>query len=337
MAAPDLPETMTAIAVARPGGPDVLEPVALPVPRPATGQVLIEVAAAGVNRPDVFQRLGLYPPPPGAPATPGLEVAGTVVAVGDGVATPGLGARATALVAGGGYAEYCLADAAHTLPAPEGLTLLEAASLPETVFTVWSNLFDRARLKGGESLLVHGGTSGIGVTAIQIARAMGATVFATCGSAEKCRVAEELGAARAIDYTREDFAAIVKAQTSGRGVDVVLDMVGGGYIARNLASLAPEGRHVSIAFLQGSKVEIDLMPVMLKRLTLTGSTLRARESAFKAALASAVADKVWPLFSSGEIRPVIDSVFPLREAAKAHARIEAADHIGKVMLAVREE
>ncbi|NWG45775.1 MAG: NAD(P)H-quinone oxidoreductase [Alphaproteobacteria bacterium] len=337
MPAAALPETMTAIAITRPGGPEVLVPAERPVPRPGPGQILIAVAAAGVNRPDVFQRLGFYPPPRGAPDTPGLEVAGRVVAAGDGVAWPAPGEAVTALVAGGGYAEYCLADACHALPLPAGLSFLEAASLPETVFTVWSNVFGRAGLKDGESLLVHGGTSGIGVSAIQMAAGLGRTVFATAGSEEKCRFCRALGASRAIDYTRGDYVAEILEATGGRGVDVVLDMVGGDYIARNIALLAPEGRHVSIAFLKGSKVEIDLLPVMVKRLTLTGSTLRARESAFKAEIASSVAAHVWPLLAGGRMRAVIDSTFPLAEAAAAHARIEAPDHVGKVMLAVTAE
>lgn len=328
---PQIPETMTAIAIGTPGGPEVLVPQRIPVPRPAHGQILLRVAAAGVNRPDVVQRLGLYPPPPGAPDTPGLEVAGEVAALGGG-ADIRIGDRVTALVAGGGYAEYCVADADLALPVPGPLNLTEAAALPETFFTVWTNVFDRGRLQAGERFLVHGGSSGIGTTAIQLAAAFGARVFATAGSAEKCRACETLGAERAINYRDEDFAEAVKAATGGEGVDLILDMVGGEYVTRNIACLRPEGRLVNIAFLQGSRLEIDLLPVMLRRLTLTGSTLRPRSLTEKAAIAQSLRTHVWPLLQAGRIKPVIDSTFPLQQAAEAHRRMESSAHIGKIVL-----
>jgi putative PIG3 family NAD(P)H quinone oxidoreductase len=310
-----------------------LKPASVAVPVPAPGEVLIRVAAAGVNRPDVIQRQGLYPPPKGASPLPGLEVAGTVAALGEGVRTPAIGHKVAALLAGGGYAEYATAPAVQCLAIPAGLTMEQAAALPETVFTVWSNVFDRARLEEGETFLVHGGTSGIGTVAIQLAAAFGAKVFATAGSAEKCAQCAELGAARAINYREEDFVEIIKAEAAP-GADVILDMVGGDYVARNIRAAAPEARIVSIAFLKGSKVEIDLMPVMLKRLTLTGSTLRPRDAAFKGAIADALREHVWPLIEAGRIRPVIDTVFPLTEAAEAHALMESSVHMGKIVLRV---
>ena len=328
---PALPETMTAIEIEKPGGPEVLRPCQRPLPQLGPGEVLIEVAAAGVNRPDVLQRLGGYPPPPGASDIPGLEVAGDLVALGEGVESLALGDRVTALVTGGGYAEYCTAPARQCLPVPEGLSLAEAAALPETFFTVWTNVFDRGALKAGESFLVHGGSSGIGTTAIQMAKAMGARVFATAGSAEKCRACEALGAERAINYRSEDFVAVVKEAT-GAGVDVILDMVGGDYIQRNIKALAPDGRLCYIAFLGGSKAEVDFAPLMLKRITLSGSTLRARSVAFKAAIAENLRREIWPRIAAGEIRPVMAESFPLAEAAAAHALMESSQHIGKIVL-----
>jgi putative PIG3 family NAD(P)H quinone oxidoreductase len=324
---------MTAIEIREPGGPEVLVPASRPVPSAGPGEVLIKVAAAGVNRPDVLQRKGGYPPPPGASDIPGLELAGQVVALGEGAERWTLGDRVTALVAGGGYAEYCSAPAAQCLPIPEGLDLAEAAALPETFFTVWSNVFDRGGLQAGESFLVHGGSSGIGTTAIQLARAFGARVFATAGSAEKCRACEELGAERAINYREEDFVEVVKTATGG-GVDVILDMVGGDYIPRDIKALAPDGRLVFIAFLGGSKAEVNFLPMMIKRLTLTGSTLRIRPHAFKAAIAQQLETKVWPLIAQGRIRPVMHQRFPLAEAAQAHGLMESSTHIGKIVLTI---
>ena len=327
-----LPAEMTAIKVRQPGGPESLVPVTLPVPAPGEGEVLIRVRAAGVNRPDLLQRQGLYPPPPGAPDTPGLEVAGEIAAIGPGVARWKLGDRVTALVAGGGYAEYCLAPAPQCLPVPDGLDMVEAAALPETFFTVWVNVFERGRLQPGETLLVHGGASGIGTTAIMMASALGARVFATAGGPEKCAACEKLGAARAIDYRSEDFVEIVRTETGGRGVDVVLDMIGGPTVARNVQAMAQDGRMSFIAFLEGSRVEVDLLPLMLKRLTLTGSTLRARPVAYKGEVAAALEARVWPLVASGRLRPVIDSTFPLKDAAAAHERLESRGTVGKVVL-----
>jgi putative PIG3 family NAD(P)H quinone oxidoreductase len=329
----EIPKTMAAIEISAPGGPEVLQPATVGVPNPGPGEVLIKVAAAGVNRPDVVQRLGLYPAPKGASPLPGLEVAGTVVGVGEGVATPAMGDEVAALLSGGGYAEYATTPAVQCLAVPEGLSLEEAAALPETFFTVWSNVFDRAGLTAGETFLVHGGTSGIGTTAIQMAACFGAKVFATAGTAEKCALCVDLGATRAINYRDEDFVEIIKAEAAP-GADVILDMVGGDYVARNIAAAAADGRIVSIAFLKGSKVEINLMPVMLKRLTLTGSTLRAREAAFKGAIADALRAQVWPLIEAGRIRPVIDTVLPLAQAAKAHALMESSAHMGKIVLRV---
>ena len=330
----DLPATMTAIAIPTPGGPEVLVPETRPVPAPRKGELLVKVAAAGVNRPDVMQRKGLYPPPPGAPDIPGLEISGEVVALGEGVTRFKLGDKVCALVIGGGYAEYCLAEEASSLQVPKGLSMIEAAALPETFFTVWTNVFDLAGLKSGETFLVHGGTSGIGTTAIQLAKAFGATVFATAGSAEKCAVCRELGADYAIDYKTEDFVAVIKEATGGKGINVILDMVGGSYIARNYEAASPLGRIVQIAFMEGSKVQIDYMRLMLKRLSHMGSTLRSRPSAEKAAIAASLAEKVWPLIEAGTVRPVLDQTFKLTDAAAAHARMETSLHIGKIMLDV---
>jgi len=325
------PASMTAIAIAGKGGPEVLVPETVPVPQPGPGQLLIEVAAAGVNRPDVMQRMGLYPAPKGHSEIPGLEVAGTVVAAGEGTGRFKVGDHVMALVNGGGYAEYCLADETNCLPIPSSLGMAEAAAIPETFFTVWHNVFERGALKSGEWFLVHGGTSGIGVTAIQLAHAFGAKVLTTVGSAEKCEICRTLGVTRSIDYKTEDFVEVVKAETGGRGVDLILDIVGGDYVERNIRSLADEGRLVNIGFQNGSKVTIDLMRVMLKRLTLTGSTLRIRSSEAKAAIARAVEEKVLPLIADRRVRIVMDSTFPLAEAAKAHARMEES-HVGKIVL-----
>jgi putative PIG3 family NAD(P)H quinone oxidoreductase len=329
-----LPQSMRFIDMAGPGGPEVLALATGPVPQPGPGEVLIRVAAAGVNRPDVLQRTGSYPPPPGASPVLGLEVAGTIAALGPGVTEWRQGDTVCALVPGGGYAEYCVTPAPQCLPVPHGLSLIEAAVLPETFFTVWSNVFDRGRLKPGESFLVHGGSSGIGTTAIQLARAFGARVFATAGSPEKCAVCRELGAERAIDYRQEDFAAAIKEATQGRGVNVILDMVGGPYIEKNLRSLAVEGRLVQIAFLQGSKVTLDLVHLMMRRQTITGSTLRPRPVADKAAIAQALREKVWPLIEKKQVRPIVDRSFPLAEAAEAHRLMESSAHIGKILLTI---
>ncbi|MDE2618864.1 MAG: NAD(P)H-quinone oxidoreductase [Sphingomonadales bacterium] len=326
---------MTAIEIAAPGGPEVLRPARLPVPRPGPGQVLIRVAFAGVNGPDLVQRRGLYPPPPGASPIPGLEIAGEVVAVGpaDG-GGPAVGDRVCALVSGGGYAEYCLADAGHCLPVPDGLPLDQAAALPETLFTVWHNVFERGHVRDGETILVHGGTSGIGTMAILLGRLYGLTVIVTCGSPEKCAAALRLGAAHAIDYRAQDFVAEVARITDGRGVDLVLDMVSGDYVPRNLRCLAEDGRHVTIAVQGGMKAELNMAVVMSRRYTLTGSTLRPRSAQFKALLAQEIAREVWPAVAAGELRPVMDRTFPLAEAAAAHAHLEAGAHVGKVVLAV---
>ena len=326
---------MTAVEIAQPGGPEVLRPVTRPTPALGSRDVLIAVAAAGVNRPDLMQRQGRYAPPPGASDIPGLEVAGRVVARGKDVEEWQEGDEVCALVAGGGYAEYCAAPAPQCLPVPKGLDFVQAAALPETVFTVWTNVFERGRLSAGETLLVHGGASGIGTTAIQMARARGVRVFATAGTREKCAACEKLGAERAIDYAREDFVAVVAELTAGRGVDVVLDMVGGDYLPRNLASLATDGRLVQIAFLKGPRAEIDLMTVMHRRLTLTGSTLRPRSIEEKGQIARAVRENVWPLIEKGDVRPVLHATFPLAAAAEAHRALEAGTHVGKIVLIVR--
>ena len=326
------PAEMTAIEITEPGAPDVLRPAILPVPRPGEGEVLIKVAAAGVNRPDVLQRKGGYPPPPGASPLPGLEVAGTIIEVGASVDGWARGDAVCALVAGGGYAEYCVAPAPQCLPVPAGLSMVEAAALPETFFTVWTNVFQRGRLAAGETILIHGGSSGIGTTAIQLAKSFGATVLTTAGSDEKCAACRDLGADWAINYRTEDFVAIAKEATAGKGVDLVLDMVGGDYLPRNISALAVDGRHVSIAFLGGAKVTLDLRPVMVRRLTLTGSTLRPRSIADKAAIAAQLREQVWPLLESGDVRPVIHATMPLEEAADAHALMETSSHIGKIIL-----
>ncbi len=328
-----LPSEMNAIDPAGAGGPEVLAPARRPVPRPGAGEVLIRVAAAGVNRPDILQRRGRYPPPPGAPSIPGLEVAGTIAAAGEGAGL-GIGERVCALIAGGGYAEYALAPAGQCLPVPDALTMVEAAALPETLFTVWSNLFERAHARDGETALVHGGTSGIGTMAIALGRLFGVTIVVTCGSDEKCARASELGAAHAINYRQEDFVAAVKAFTGGRGVDIVLDMVGGDYLPRNLDCLAEEGRHVSIAVQRGPRAELDIVALMRRRLVLTGSTLRPRSVAFKTLVAEELRREVWPFVEQGRLRPVIDSVFPLAAAADAHRRMEAGAHVGKIVLEV---
>lgn len=327
-----IPASMQAVRIAAPGGPEVLGLATLPVPQPGPGELLVRVAAAGVNRPDVLQRLGHYPPPPGAPDTPGLEIAGTVVAAGAGTNRFHPGDDVCALVAGGGYAEYCLTPEPQALPVPDGLDAVQAAAIPETFFTVWTNVFERGGLDGDDILLVHGGSSGIGTTAIQLARAFGHRVFVTAGSTEKCRACTDLGAEAAIDYREEDFVETVKRLTGGRGVDVILDMVGGDYVQRNLDCLAPDGRLVSIAFLRGPKVQVNLMPVMMKRLTVTGSTLRARPVEEKGRIARALEQQVWPHLATGRIRPVIDSTFPLAQAAEAHRRIDSGAHVGKIVL-----
>lgn len=327
----DLPATMTAVEISAPGGPEVLKPVIRPRPDPAAGEVLVKVEAAGVNRPDALQREGGYPPPPGASDIPGLEIAGTIVAAGDGAGRWRVGDRVTALVAGGGYAEYCPVAAGNCLPFPAGFDAVKAAALPETFFTVWSNVFDRGGLRAGETLLVHGGTSGIGTVAIQLAKAFGARVVATAGSAEKCRRCLDLGADVAVNYREEDFVAAVKTLTGGKGANVILDMVGGDYIDRNYEAAAVEGRIVQIAFLRGGKATVNFTRLMLKRLVHTGSTLRARDTAFKSAIAADLEAKVWPLLAAGIVAPVIDAVLPLSDAARAHALLEA-DHVGKIML-----
>jgi putative PIG3 family NAD(P)H quinone oxidoreductase len=327
-----LPKTMTVIEAKGAGGPEVLVPVERPVPTPAPGEVLIKVEAAGINRPDVFQRQGHYPPPKGAPDILGMEVAGKIVALGPGPARFKKGDSVCALIGGGGYAEFAVAPETATLPVPQGLSMVEAAALPETVFTVWHNVFERAGLKSGEWFLVHGGASGIGTTAIPIATALGAKVMATVGSAEKAHICRELGAVRAINYHEEDFVEAVREMTGGNGVDVILDMVGGDYIERDLKAAALEGRIVQIAFLKGSKVELDLMRLMLRRLTLTGSTLRVQNAEAKARMAKVIEERIWPLIAEGKFRPVIDSTFPLKDAAAAHRRIDDPAHIGKIVL-----
>ncbi|WP_265529203.1 NAD(P)H-quinone oxidoreductase [Sphingomicrobium marinum] len=325
-----MPDQMRCIAIRQAGGPEqlVLEERARPVPR--EGEVLIRVEAAGVNRPDILQRLGAYPPPPGASDLPGLEVAGEVVEGPHNL----VGRKVCALVTGGGYAEYCAAPIGSCIAVPEGLSMEEAAAMPETLFTVWTNLFERGFAADGDTVLVHGGTSGIGTMAIKLGRLFGLTVIVTCGSDAKCKRAEEEGAALAINYNTEDFVDVVKDHSEGRGVQVVLDMVGGDYVPRNLACLADEGRHVSIAFQRGAKAEISIMDAMLRRLILTGSTLRARSPAFKTMVADELKAHVWPFVEGGRLRPVMDEVFALEDAAKAHARMEAGEHVGKIVLKV---
>ena len=327
-----LPKTMTAIEIKAFGAPEVLVAASRPLPQPGAGELLVKVAAAGVNRPDVLQRQGHYNPPPGASDLPGLEIAGTVAGLGAGVTGWQLGDKVLALLAGGGYAEYAVAPLPQCLPVPKGLGLVEAAAIPETFFTVWTNVFERGGLKAGESFLVHGGASGIGTSAIQLAKARGARVFASAAGAEKCRACEALGAEKCVDYRSEDFVELLTKATGGKGVDVILDMVGGDYTARNLKLLAPDGRLVQIAFLRGAKVEIDLAPLMLKRLTLTGSTLRARAVEEKGRIAAALRREVWPLFEAGKLKPLIYKTFPLKEAAAAHLLMELNAHIGKIVL-----
>jgi NADPH2:quinone reductase len=330
----DLPREMTAIGIPKPGAPEALVPERRPVPKPGAGEVLIKVAAAGVNRPDVMQRQGLYPPPPGAPDIPGLELAGEVVQLGEGATRWKIGDRVTALVSGGGYAEYCAAHESHALPVPVGLTMAEAAALPETFFTVWTNVFERGRLAKGETFLVHGGSSGIGTTAIQLAKAFGATVFATAGSDQKCDACRKLGADHAINYKTQDFVAETKSATGGKGINLILDMVGGDYIERNYEAASVDGRIVQIAFQGKSQATVDFRRLMLKRLTHTGSTLRSRSIAEKAAVARAVEENAWPLIAAGKVKPVMYKTFPLSEAAKSHALMESSEHIGKIVLTV---
>lgn len=325
---------MTAIAIIAPGGPEALQPREIAVPRPVAGQVLVKVAAAGVNRPDVLQRMGRYPPPAGASPIPGLEIAGEVVGLGEGVGGEWLGRQVCALVTGGGYAEYCVADARHCLPVPEGLSLAEAAALPETLFTVWHNVFERGFAREGETLLVHGGTSGIGTMAIKLGKLFDLAVIVTCGSDAKCGAARELGADHAINYRTLDFVAEVMALTGGEGADLTLDMVAGDYTQRNLDCLGVNGRLVTIAVLGGASATINMAGLMVKRQTITGSTMRARSDAFKAALTEEIERTVWPLVAEGRLRPEIDSEFVLRDAPAAHARMEAGEHVGKIVLDV---
>ena len=329
----DIPDKMQAIEITGPGGPEVLRLVVRPVPKPGPGEVLVKVAAAGVNRPDVLQRMGLYPPPPGASDIPGLEIAGLVVSAGA-EAEQAIGGPVCALVTGGGYAEYCVAPAGTCLPVPEVMRMTEAAAMPETLFTVWVNLFERGFAADGDTVLVHGGTSGIGTMAIKLGSLFGLQVIVTCGSEEKCNAALKMGAVEAINYKTEDFVAGVREFTQGRGVAVVLDMVGGDYVARNLACMADDGRHVSIAFQRGPTAEIPIADIMRRRLILTGSTLRARDLVFKAMVTDEIARTVWPYAEGNRLKPVIDSSFPLAEAAAAHARMESGEHIGKIVLEV---
>lgn len=328
----ELPELMTAIEIIAPGGPEVLVPCQRPVPVPAAGEILLKVAAAGVNRPDVIQRKGLYPPPPGASDIPGLEISGTVVAVGEDVDIGEIGSRLCALVSGGGYAEYCVAPFDQCLPVPAVLSMAEAAALPETLFTVWNNVFERAFACEGETILVHGGTSGIGTMAIKLGKLFGLTVIVTCGSDDKCEAAKALGADHAINYATTDFVEEVKSITGGVGVHIVLDMVAGSYVERNLRCLREDGRHVTIAVQGGMIAEINMAYVMARRLTLTGSTLRARSAEFKAQLAQEICATVWPIVADGGLRPEMDKSFHLSEAAAAHAHMEAGDHVGKIVL-----
>ncbi len=330
-----LPTMMTAIEIATPGGPDVLTPVQRPMPQPAAGEILIAVAAAGVNRPDLLQRQGNYPPPPGASDIPGLEAAGTVAVLGEGVTGFAVGDEVCALLAGGGYAEYVAVPASQCLPVPGSLTRVEAAALPETLFTCWTNLIDGGHLKAGETVLIHGGASGIGTTGIQLAKALGATVFVTAGSAEKCEACRALGADLAINYKSEDFVAVIKEKTGKRGVDVVLDMVGGDYVRRDIEILAQGGRHVSISTQGGLEATIPIFKVMQKRLILTGSTLRPRSPAEKGKIAAALQKTVWPMIAAGKLKPLIHATFPLEQAAAAHRALEGGDHIGKIVLTIK--
>jgi NADPH2:quinone reductase len=328
----NLPQTMTAIAITTPGAPDVLQPQTMPVPVPKAGQVLVKVAAAGVNRPDVQQRMGAYPPPPGASPLPGLEISGEVAALGPEVTRWKVGDKLCALVNGGGYAEYCIAEETAALPIPSGLDLTQAGGVPETYFTVWHNVFERGALKSGEWFLVHGGSSGIGTTAIQLAKALGAKVMATAGSAEKCAAMRALGADSVVNYKTEDFVAVAKEATGGRGINVTLDMVGGDYTERNIIAAAEDGRIVQIATLGGADVKFNIARLMMKRLTLTGSTLRPRTREVKGGMARALEATVWPLFAAGKLKVVMDSTFPLAKAADAHRRLETSQHVGKIVL-----
>lgn len=327
-----IPPTMTAIVIKEKGGPEVLIPDTIETPKPGPGQVLIRVAAAGINRPDVMQRQGTYPAPKGHSEIPGLEVSGEIAACGDGTTKFSIGDKVCALVNGGGYADYCISEEGNCLPIPSGVTLAEAAGIPETFFTVWHNVFQRGGLRNGEWFLIHGGTSGIGMTAIQLAKAFGATVIATAGSEKKCEACKTIGAHHAINYREADFADVVRTVTAKRGVDVILDMVGGDYIAKNIRCLADDGRMVNIAYQKGSEATIDFIRVLLKRLTITGSTLRIRSNAVKANIASEVQSHVYPKISDGTIKVVVDSTFPLADAANAHARMESGEHIGKIIL-----
>ncbi len=329
-----VPVTMTAIVIDGKGGPDVLKPKEIPVPQPGAGQILVKVAAAGVNRPDIQQRLGHYPPPAGHSPLPGLEIAGEVVLCGPDVARWKVGDKVCALVNGGGYAPYCIAEETQALPVPPGLGMIEAGALPETCFTVWNNVFERGALKSGEWFLVHGGSSGIGTMAIQLAKAFGAKVMATAGSEEKCKACLALGADRAVNYRNEDFVAVAKEATGGRGIDVTLDMVGGDYTERNIIAAAEDGRIVQIATLGGAEARINVARLMVKRVTLTGSTLRPRTREVKAGFARAIEAKLWPLFASGQVKVVVDSTFPLAAAADAHRRMETSQHVGKIVLTV---
>lgn len=328
------PATMTGIALNGKGGPEVLQPQSMPVPTPGPGQILVKVAAAGVNRPDVQQRMGAYPPPPGHSPLPGLEIAGEVAAVGPNVTRWKGGEQVCALVNGGGYAEYCIAEEVQALPIPKGISMAEAGGIPETAFTVWNNVFERGALEAGDWFLIHGGTSGIGTTAIQLAKAFGARVIATAGSADKCKVCRDLGADHAIDYKSEDFVAVIKDVTGGHGIDVTLDMVGGDYTEKNIAAAAEDGRIVQIATLAGPMTTFTLPRLMMKRLTLTGSTLRPRTREVKARFARALEKKVWPLYASGRVKVIMDSTFPLAQASDAHRRMETSQHVGKIVLTV---
>jgi len=334
--ATELPETMTAMGFDEPGKPEVLRPEQLPLPEPGENQLLIEVSHAGVNRPDVFQRMGSYPPPPGASPIPGLEVSGKVVAIGKGVAPEMLNRKVCALVNGGGYAKYCLAHERHCLTVAEGMTMAEAAAIPETLFTVWHNVFERGFAMDGETLLVHGGTSGIGTMAIQLAKAFDLRVVTTAGSKEKCKAASDLGADLAINYKTEDFVERVNEFTGGKGADVILDLVSGDYVQRNLDCLAVDGRHVTIAALGGPKAQINMAKLMSKRQTMTGSTLRPRSDEFKALLGDEIRAHAWSLFEDRTVAPVMDEIFALEDVSAAHARMEEGDHIGKIVLKVRE-
>ena len=329
-----LPLEMTVVEIAAPGGPEQLKIAVRPVPKPGDDEVLVRVAAAGVNRPDVMQRQGRYPPPAGASDLPGLEISGEIAALGSKVSGWSIGDKVTALLPGGGYAGYAVAAAPLCLPVPAGMSMTEAAALPETFFTVWTNLFDRGRCKAGDTVLIHGGTSGIGTTAIQLAAARGARVFATAGSDDKARACERLGAARGINYRTEDFVEVMRAETKGEGVDVTLDMVAGSYVARNIEIAAVEGRIVVISLLGGSKAEVNIGTILTKRVTLTGSTLRSRSVAQKAEVASAVLKNIWPLLAVGRVRPVIHATFPLAQACEAHRLMETSNHIGKIVLTV---